>query len=753
MKKHFLFWLLLTLFHFVSSQTNISFSSIENLRISNDLTSSPVLNQKQVKNNYNGWLFPTDIATNLNNGYDDFYTPYIQYIWPDSCAVIVNNGVKTYPWMHSAGYTFDARSIGFDENLQQAPISGLYSVDSITIGALYEYRNNKFDTLLIEVGAVNINNTVSLKSLMLGTSDTILYPLSTNSIGTQQFGVGTSWNNPNKLTIKYVLTQNDTTNQYLKFIKIPLPSPITVGIGQVLGVNITFVPGTQYQIGDTIKVNGGQTPKKLNSFGIYYMRAYQANGAAFYDRYGKNLFNYNDKRTRYQIWTAVSILNQCLYPDAWGSSYIGFKVTPIITHSINFSVYNGNGSLNATANSSPINSGDDVPAGQNLVFTANPNTDFIVREWKRNGTVVSGNNSNVLEINNILSNTNVTVEFRHQNSSLLTFGVNGGNGSVFALINGVNTLTNSYIENGNNIVFTATPTAGYRIKNWKLNNNIISGNTSNSYELTDIQQDSDVKVEFEQITYTISYSVIGGNGSLVAIYNSNTVSNNAQIPQGANVEFIANPLPSHQVKEWKLNNNVVVGNTSNTLNINNLLEDINVTVEYEERSTYDITFSVVGGNGSILARVDGINITSGSTILANKDIIFTAIPNSNYGVKEWRLNNSIIQGNTSNTFSIVNLQENSDVTVEFRVDDVGISNNETSSIHIFPNPSTAIFYIQSDHQYKMEIIDIQGRILINKQIEKGLNELDMSIHNDGVYFMRLSNSEGMHVLKINKMGN
>ena len=339
-------------------------------------------------------------------------------------------------------------------------------------------------------------------------------------------------------------------------------------------------------------------------------------------------------------------------------------------------------------------------------------------------------------------------------SSVLSFDVINGNGTLGASINSSNISSGLNISHGTTIEFLAVPDIGYRVKEWKLNNNTILGNTSNNYSLTHTET-STVSVEFELIpanSHIVTYSVVNGNGDLSASTNGFNFSSNYAVLDGENVSFTALPDAGFRVKEWMLNGNLVAGNTSNIFEINNLQEDINVTVEYEEIPNYNITFSVVGGNGTLIAEVEGITIISGTAVIENMEITFTATPNSNYGVKEWRLNNSIIPGNTSNTFSIVNLQENSDVTVEFRVDDVGISNNENPSIHIYPNPSTAIFYIQSDHQYKMEVIDIQGRILINKQIEKGMNELDMSIHNDGVYFMRLSNSDGMHVLKINKIG-
>ncbi len=193
--------------------------------------------------------------------------------------------------------------------------------------------------------------------------------------------------------------------------------------------------------------------------------------------------------------------------------------------------------------------------------------------------------------------------------------------------------------------------------------------------------------------------------------------------------------------------------TTYTAWVTNGIDSCSASVSIEVISeNHLVTFEVINANGEISATVDGLEIFSPSTIEEGKDVVFSALPNINYQVKEWKLNDVVVSGNNSNSFILNNLQEESMVTVEFRQSVANINNQEQNIIEIFPNPSTAIFNIQSDHQYKMEVVDIQGRILINKQIEKGMNELDMSMHHDGVYFVKLSNTDGMHVLKINKMG-
>ena len=85
-------------------------------------------------------------------------------------------------------------------------------------------------------------------------------------------------------------------------------------------------------------------------------------------------------------------------------------------------------------------------------------------------------------------------------------------------------------------------------------------------------------------------------------------------------------------------------------------------------STYQVTFSVIGGNGSLTAEVDGgSEINSEDFVDAGENVIFTAEPAVGYQVKEWRLNTNLVEGNTTNEFTLVDLQATTNVTVEFEL--------------------------------------------------------------------------------------
>jgi hypothetical protein len=90
---------------------------------------------------------------------------------------------------------------------------------------------------------------------------------------------------------------------------------------------------------------------------------------------------------------------------------------------------------------------------------------------------------------------------------------------------------------------------------------------------------------------------------------------------------------------------------------------INVALE---PITFNVTFSVMGENGALMAEVDGVEIMSGDAVLPGMDINFTATPDNGYQVKNWYLNDEPM-GFTTTTFNVNDLAADVDVKVEFEM--------------------------------------------------------------------------------------
>jgi len=179
------------------------------------------------------------------------------------------------------------------------------------------------------------------------------------------------------------------------------------------------------------------------------------------------------------------------------------------THTVSFSVVNGNGSLTATYNSNPFTSGSTVTAGSSVNFTAAPTTGYQVKQWTSGGTVVDGNKTNNYTLSNVQVTTTVTAEFEliPDITYSVTFSITGGNGNITAMSNGTAITSVATVAEGSVIVFTAAPDSGYRVKAWTLNG-VPQLSVANTFTINGLAGNVLVTVEFETVpssTFRITF--------------------------------------------------------------------------------------------------------------------------------------------------------------------------------------------------------------------------------------------------------
>ncbi|MDD2345667.1 MAG: T9SS type A sorting domain-containing protein [Bacteroidales bacterium] len=253
--------------------------------------------------------------------------------------------------------------------------------------------------------------------------------------------------------------------------------------------------------------------------------------------------------------------------------------------------------------------------------------------------------------------------------------------------------------------------------------------------------------------FDVTFDVVGAHGTLSATVDAAPITSPASVQEGKDVVFTAVPAVDYQVKEWKLNNVVVSANTSNTYTLSALNADADVSVEFEaipEPITHVVNFSVVGANGTLIAKVEGVEISTGDLVEEGNDVVFTATPENGYRVKEWTLNSTIVPANTSNEYTVTNIMSETNVNVEFELDGTGISENNSIFLSIYPNPSNGVFTIDSDGLYTLEVLDMQGRLMVRRSLENGLNVLDMNAFANGIYLVRVNNANQVYTTRISK---
>lgn|GEM_PF-3501568 len=255
----------------------------------------------------------------------------------------------------------------------------------------------------------------------------------------------------------------------------------------------------------------------------------------------------------------------------------------------------------------------------------------------------------------------------------------------------------------------------------------------------------------ERGNYTINFNVTGVNGTLTADDEiAGAITTGSQVLQGRGVAFTATPNEGFRVKEWTVNETVVVGAIGTTLMLSPT-ENITVTVEFEvdTRPRHTVTFSVGAGNGTLTATVDGTGITSGAQVLEGANVIFTATPSENYQVKEWTVNGTVVVNETGTTYTLENLTANAAVTVVFEPS-TGLGSILGTNISVFPNPFTNIVYIAGAENSLLQVVNVLGTIVYTRQITTADEAVQLGNLPAGIYFFRVERGGQTETIKIVK---
>ena len=334
-----------------------------------------------------------------------------------------------------------------------------------------------------------------------------------------------------------------------------------------------------------------------------------------------------------------------------------------------------NGTVTAVAGGNAIRSGGRVVGDTEVIFTAAPvsATGYSFSGWTVNGEALEQTAESLT-----LTITGYTVvkavytldEVRYT----VTYGVIGENGALSAqTLDDENTAAA-----GSDVVFTATPADGYRVKGWYRDAGAtmaIPGTTfeQNSYTLENLLADTSVYVAFEPIpTYDITVTVTG-LGTVTATVNgvdTEITDNKLTVTRYDDVVLTAIPDTYHYLTGWTLDG-TGLGNGSMTLNLTAVTEDHTVTAGFAASQLVSFRTVVVNAeNGTLTAKagygeaLTTINAATGISVEKGKKVVVTAVPDAGYMVKTWTVN-GVAQDNLSNTLTIENLSEATVVAVEF----------------------------------------------------------------------------------------
>jgi len=128
--------------------------------------------------------------------------------------------------------------------------------------------------------------------------------------------------------------------------------------------------------------------------------------------------------------------------------------------------------------------------------------DYVVAGQDTTFGIANNKNTIFLEIPNVTVGTAtfaMTFSVMHALGGMLTARVEGAEHNI---------TTGTEVEEGVNVVFTATPATYFRVREWRHNGEIVENNTTNTFRLENIDAEATVTVEFEADPYQTNIAEI-----------------------------------------------------------------------------------------------------------------------------------------------------------------------------------------------------------------------------------------------------
>ena len=372
-----------------------------------------------------------------------------------------------------------------------------------------------------------------------------------------------------------------------------------------------------------------------------------------------------------------------------------------------------------------LTTGEKVYEGSTLTFTAAPDQDYSVQEWRVNGKVLKEDGIKVtdstLTIANVEKDYTVTVQFKKSGSD--TTIAAGVNGKIVSAVAGkvdqiANIETGFVLASGATVDITAQPDNGYKVGCWKVNGKVVDGQTGNTYTYTADENGTGaaITVQFVQIDYAVSWSAVNGTVKAEDTSGTEYEGNKADIRGGSQVTFSATPKEAYKVGCWKVNGEVVDGENANTFTftVPSGAKEIPEVASYKveavcEKDQFTLTYAQPS-NGMLTARGAAGEVASGDKVNGDEKYTFTVKPDADYIVESWKVDGQVIDSHSTSY-------------------EVTVKKNTEVSVRLVPASYKVTYKVNNE----------QGKLLVGKDTEEKTDGEISAAYGTSIKFTAVSN--------------
>ena len=372
-----------------------------------------------------------------------------------------------------------------------------------------------------------------------------------------------------------------------------------------------------------------------------------------------------------------------------------------------------------------LTTGEKVYEGSTLTFTAAPDQDYSVQEWRVNGKVLKEDGIKVtdstLTIANVEKDYTVTVQFKKSGSD--TTIAAGANGKIVSAVAGkvdqiANIESGFVLASGATVDITAQPDTGYKVGCWKVNGKVVDGQTGNTYTYTADEKGTGaaITVQFVQIDYAVSWSAVNGTVKAEDTSGTEYEGNKADIRGGSQVTFSATPKEAYKVSCWKVNGKVVDGENANTFTftVPSGAKEIPEVASYKveavcEKDQFTLTYAQPS-NGTLTARGAAGEVASGDKVNGDEKYTFTVKPDADYIVESWKVDGQVIDSHSTSY-------------------EVTVKKNTEVSVRLVPASYKVTYKVNNE----------QGKLLVGKDTEEKTDGEISAAYGTSIKFTAVSN--------------
>ena len=372
-----------------------------------------------------------------------------------------------------------------------------------------------------------------------------------------------------------------------------------------------------------------------------------------------------------------------------------------------------------------LTTGEKVYEGSTLTFTAAPDQDYSVQEWRVNGKVLKEDGIKVtdstLTIANVEKDYTVTVQFKKSGSD--TTIAAGANGKIVSAVAGkvdqiANIETGFVLASGATVDITAQPDTGYKVGCWKVNGKVVDGQTGNTYTYTADENGTGaaITVQFVQIDYAVSWSAVNGTVKAEDTSGTEYEGNKADIRGGSKVTFSATPKEAYKVSCWKVNGKVVDGENANTFTftVPSSAKETPEVASYKveavcEKDQFTLTYAQPS-NGTLTARGAAGEVASGDKVNGDEKYTFTVKPDADYIVESWKVDGQVIDSHSTSY-------------------EVTVKKNTEVSVRLVPASYKVTYKVNNE----------QGKLLVGKDTEEKTDGEISAAYGTSIKFTAVSN--------------